>query len=290
MPRKKLSIPVNSMLDLYGRSISIEKLNLGTLDGATLKHFEGGNESHRHDAHTFFLLESGTVRLDIDFQHHTITAPAILYVHPNQVHQTLASADVIVSSLAMADESLNAAYLELLDHLSPAKPLALEKETFAMISEAVSLCLKFAERKKDKLYHFRLKDSCNALVALVLSLYLESTRSLDSPSRSDEITKTFREILESDFTKDKRPTAYAQKLNISTSYLNECVKTATGYTVSHHIQQRVVLEAKRLLHYSDKSVKEIAMALGYEDYPYFSRFFVKNTGMTALDFRRKTLD
>lgn len=84
--------------------------------------------------------------------------------------------------------------------------------------------------------------------------------------------------------------AYAKSLNISTPYLNECVKTATGNSVSYHIQQRVILEAKRLLYHSNKSIKEIAGELGYDDYSYFIRLFVKITGMTPLAFRTKNFD
>lgn len=55
------------------------------------------------------------------------------------------------------------------------------------------------------------------------------------------------------------------------SYLNECVKNITGFSVSYHIQQRIILEAKRMLFYTNKSIKEIAIELGYDDYPYFSK-------------------
>lgn len=96
--------------------------------------------------------------------------------------------------------------------------------------------------------------------------------------------------MEHNYTAIKRPADYAQKLNVSTPYLNECVKNATGYSVSHHIHQRVILESKRLLYHSDQSVKEIAARLGYDDYPYFSRLFSKITGMTALTFRNKNHD
>lgn len=88
----------------------------------------------------------------------------------------------------------------------------------------------------------------------------------------------------------KRPTENAEQLNISTSYLNECVKNTTGHSVSYHIQQRVILEAQRLLYYSDGSVKEIATELGYDDYPYFSRLFTKVAGMSALAFKNKNRD
>ena len=56
------------------------------------------------------------------------------------------------------------------------------------------------------------------------------------------------------------------------------------------IKNRIILEAKRLLYHSDKSVKEIATELGYEDYAYFSRLFAKTTGITALAFRNNKHD
>lgn len=291
MPKKNKSIPVNIMADQYGLGISVERLDLRNLDKVTLSAFEAeGNQSHRHDSHSFFLLESGTVQLEIDFQQYTITPPSVLYVHPDQIHRTHASENIVVSNWSMTNENLNPEYLKLLEDITPAKPLVLKEETFSIISEAVSLSLKFAERKNDKLYHPLLKDSCNALVALVLSQYLALVKSTDNLSRFEIVTKTFKKALELHYTTDKRPTAYAQKLNISTPYLNECIKNTTGYSVSQHIQQRVILEAKRLLYHSDKSVKEIASVLGYDDYPYFSRLFTKATGMTALAFRNKNLD
>lgn len=61
--------------------------------------------------------------------------------------------------------------------------------------------------------------------------------------------------------------AYAGMLNISVPYLNECVKVITGSSVSHYIRNRIVLEAKRLIYHSDKSIKEIASELdGIKDF------------------------
>jgi AraC family transcriptional activator of pobA len=293
MRKNTKSIPVNAMANEFGVGISIEKISfkdLYELNQATSSTFDEGKQSHRHDGHSFFLLESGTVEIDIDFQNYTITAPSVTYVHPDQVHHTIASENVRVTSWAITNEKLNPEYLKLLEDITPAKPLILDAATFEVMLEAASLCLKFAERKSDKLYHSLLKDSCNALVALVASQYLELAKRTDKLSRFEIVTKAFRELLERNYTAIKRPAAYAQKLNISTPYLNECVKNATGYPVSQHIQQRVILEAKRLLYHSGRSVKEIAAALGYDDYPYFSRLFTKVTGMSALAFRSKNLD
>ncbi|MVM30285.1 helix-turn-helix domain-containing protein [Spirosoma sp. HMF4905] len=285
MRKKPKSIPVNQFGDEYNSGISIEKIALDNLP-----HFEGDEQSERHDRHTFHLLETGTITIEIDFQTYEIKSSSVIYMHPNQVHRIRTFDNVTVSTWAINNENLNPDYLKLLEDIVPTKPLVLDNETFSLISEAVSLCLKFAERNNDKLYHAILKDSCNALVALVASQYLEYAKSTDKLSRFDTITKDFRELLERRYTTFKRPTAYAQALNISTPYLNECVKTTTGHSVSYHIQQRIILEAKRLLYHSNKSVKEIATELGYDDYPYFSRLFTKVAGMTALAFRNKNFD
>src|SRR5690606_30817838 len=126
------------------------------------------------------------------------------------------------------------------------------------------------------------------LVALFLSQYLKRATPPSKLSRFETVENAFTRLLETQFTKMKRPADYALQLHISVSYLNECVRNVTGFSVSYHIQQRIVLEAKRELYHSDKSVKEIAALLGYDDYAYFSRLFTKIAGMPALAFRNKT--
>ncbi|MCH5685442.1 helix-turn-helix domain-containing protein [Niabella sp. W65] len=53
------------------------------------------------------------------------------------------------------------------------------------------------------------------------------------------------------------------------------------------IQQRVLLEAKRLLQSTDLSIKEIAFELGFVDHAYFSNFFKSHTGATPTEFKEK---
>lgn len=282
MQKKTNSIPVNVMADNPSQGISIEKIAFTDFDN-----FEEIKQSERHDRHSFHILENGTVSIEIDFEEYEMKAPSVIYMHPNQVHRTLSFENVIVSTLAINDENLNPEYLKLLEEITPVPPLALKKQTFAMISETIAFCLTFSTQNSNKLYDMILKDFANGLVALVISQYLEQVKSTDKLSRFGIIAKSFRELLEHNYTTIKSPAAYAQKLNISTSYLNECIKNSTRFSVSHHIQQRIILEAKRLLYHSNKSVKEIATDLGFDDYPYFSRLFTKVTGMTALAFRNK---
>ncbi len=285
MREKTKSIPVKTMDDTFNTGFVIGKMTSKYLDA-----FKEAAAVHRDDYHLFFLQEKGTTSIEIDFHTYTIKPSSAIYIHPNQVHRMLSINHATVSFWAINTETLNREYLTVLEDINPARPVSLTKEAFSIISETASLCLKLSERKHEKLYQSVLKDSGNALVALVTSQYLAQSTSADNLSRFESITKAFKSRLEVNFSTVKKPSEYAKTLNISTAYLNECVKKATGYSVSHHIQQRVMLEAKRMLYHSDKSVKEIAIQLGYEDYAYFSRLFKKTTGVTASAFQNKNHD
>ncbi|MFC6100416.1 helix-turn-helix domain-containing protein [Olivibacter domesticus] len=279
------SIPLNTMADTFGTGIFLETASLKELEL-----YEQATQAHRDDYHLFCVQEKGTTTFEIDFQRHQVAGAAVIYIQPNQVHRVINLEKVNLRVLIISHDNLNADILRILQEIAPVKPLKLSKETFDLVSEAISLCFKFFERKQETLYQSILKASCNALAALITSQYLALAKPTENLSRFEIITKAFKSILERDFVLTKRPADYAEKLKISTVYLNECVKKTTGQPLSYHIQQRIILEAKRLLYHSNKSVKEIAFELGYDDYPYFSRLFTKTVGMTALSFRKKNLD
>lgn len=285
MRKKTTSIPINSLADEFSLGIAIGKASIEDLHA-----FKEVKQSHRDNYHIFFLQEEGTTSFEVDFQEYKIKPSSVGYVHPHQVHRMIAFENVTLSVLMINSEKLYPEYRKLLEDITPAKPLKLNEDAYSIIAEAISLCMKVWERKHEKLYESFLSNCCNALVGLITSQYLKHTEPIDTLSRFEIINKAFKALLECNFTTSKRPSEYAKALNISTPYLNECVKSTTGFSVSHHIQQRVILEAKRLLYYSDKSVKEIASELGFDDYPYFSRLFTKVAKMSALTFRNKNLD
>lgn len=279
------------------KNIHVNKLPSGIREGIIIaRTFSNGSpgakeveQPHRDNGHVFILQEKGKTHIEIDFQTHIIEASSIVYIHPDQIHRLIAFENATITSWIITNENLHQENLKRLTDLAPANTLALKAETLSIISETAALCIQFSERKYEKLFDAILKESCNTLITLVVSQYLAQSKIIDNHSRFEVITKSFKSLLEHHFKRVKSPMTYAEYLNISTPYLNECLKTATGHPVSYHIQHRVILEAKRLLYHSNKSIKEIAGELGYNDNSYFTRLFVKVTGMTPLAFRAKTL-
>ena len=107
--------------------------------------------------------------------------------------------------------------------------------------------------------------------------------------RSNEIFLKFKRLLVSNYRKHHNIQFYADKLNISTTYLSRIVKRITGRTVYSHISELICVEAKRLLECSDKDVKEISDWLGFSDQSVFGKFFLKRTGLSPMKYRTMRL-
>ncbi|MFM2266697.1 MAG: hypothetical protein RL757_137, partial [Bacteroidota bacterium] len=80
---------------------------------------------------------------------------------------------------------------------------------------------------------------------------------------------------------------YAQKLFVTQHHLNLISKEITGKTTSELIRARSILEAKRLLTFTDYSVSEIAVELGYFDLSYFAKVFKAEVDMSPKAFRNQ---
>ncbi|MCD2425618.1 AraC family transcriptional regulator [Niabella pedocola] len=100
--------------------------------------------------------------------------------------------------------------------------------------------------------------------------------------------RAFQQLLEQYYLTERTPAFYAAQLSLSVDAFSKKIRRGFGKTPSKLIQDRVILEAKKLLHLSRKSVKEIAAQLKFEDVFYFSRYFKKHTGCAPTVFRSQT--
>jgi len=290
MAKTNSKIPINSMADELSQGISLERMVIRKSDFEGGEQYESAKDSHRDEGHTFHIVEAGTILIEIDFQRYEVKGPSVVYMHPNQVHKILDFEEVTVASLAIRNEAMHLDYIDFLEEIVPSKPLLLTKDADATLSTIFSLCLSFSEQYSSKFYFPLLRDSCNTLVSYLISQFLQQNPQIANLTRYANVTKSFRKLLEKNYRQLKRAGDYADQLNISVAYLNECVSETTGYSVSKNIQDRIILEAKRMLYHTDKSVKEISFDLGYDDYTYFAKLFKKITGTSGLAFRKKNRD
>lgn len=148
----------------------------------------------------------------------------------------------------------------------------------------------------------RLKNSTSSIGSLhqLLSYFLSKSKEkflaqnkreeISSSKKKNPIFKEFKKMLESNYTVDRNVSNYANRLNIHPYCLNEISKLSAGLTASAVIHSKIIAEAKKLMLSTDKSFKEIAYELGFDDPAYFSRYFKKHTGVTLTHFLNKSRD
>ncbi len=134
------------------------------------------------------------------------------------------------------------------------------------------------------------------LLVSYLKIYLIKASRLkkeQNPILSTSITETkepfilqsLKDSIENNFKVKHSPSDYAEHLNISAKALAKITKTYFNKTLTDLIAERIVIEAKRELYLTNKTVKEIAFELGYDDEYYFSRFFKNNADVSPQLFR-----
>jgi AraC-like DNA-binding protein len=99
------------------------------------------------------------------------------------------------------------------------------------------------------------------------------------------ILQNLKNAIEKNFKKKHSAGEYADELNISAKALARVTKTYFNKTITELISERIIIEAKRELYLTNKTIKEIAYELGYDDEYYFSRFFKVNAAISPQMYR-----
>ncbi|GAB4496538.1 MAG: hypothetical protein OHK0019_28430 [Saprospiraceae bacterium] len=99
------------------------------------------------------------------------------------------------------------------------------------------------------------------------------------------LVRDFDRLLQTHYQTHKEVAFYAEKMNMSSKYLSEKLKTDTGQSAKQIIEDFVLFEAKSLLKQTTMTVKEIVYWLGYEDPSYFIKVFKSRVGLTPLEYR-----
>jgi AraC family transcriptional activator of pobA len=245
-------------------------------------------DAHRDDHYIFLILDNGSGRMMVDFNSHVLEANSVFFVSPGQVHKYYGSdVDICGWFLAIDAGLIPDLFRNVLeDPFLVTEPLVMSESEMQPLVQCLRL-VSAVEQQRESVYSRQsLYSLLASFVGIVADLYAGRCGAAEGkPGRSKMITLEFRQMVAQRFRTLKSPGEYAEALHLSLSYLNEIVKETTGFTVSYWIQQEIVLEAKRLLYYSQCSVKEIAHELGYEDHTYFSRLFKKQVAQTPGEFR-----
>ncbi|MGI9570698.1 MAG: helix-turn-helix domain-containing protein [Desulfobulbia bacterium] len=154
----------------------------------------------------------------------------------------------------------------------------------------------FIQYLKQIYNEFQILDDKNIeiLKSYLTILLFEVNRIIDTESsklglntRVEQITYRFENLIKETKQKNQKLEYYSSQLNISSIYLSECVKKATGETAKKIITRYLISEAKSMISVPDNTIEVIAFQLGFNDTSNFINFFKKQTRMTPSKFRKQ---
>ena len=172
------------------------------------------------------------------------------------------------------------------------------------VSEALHLSLQEREtiidclKKIDDEINNGTDKHSNTIIASAIELFLNycnrfyDRQFITRKKANKDILSRFEELLDEYFASNK-PQSYgtpsvayfAEQLHLSANYFGDLIKKETGKSAQEYVQQKIMGTAKDMLANPEKSVSEIAYALGYQYPQYFSRAFKKVVGCTPNEYR-----
>lgn len=108
-----------------------------------------------------------------------------------------------------------------------------------------------------------------------------------APDRDYDLLVRYRALLEEHFRHERALTFFADALAVTPARLNAACKARNGKTASELLYERIVIEAKRYLIYTESTVAQVAHLTGFDDPAYFNRFFAQRVGMSPGAFRKQ---
>lgn len=261
----------------------------------TLQWFKENSGTNKLSNFEFFWVKNGDGLLMIDLERFAICEKTVYVLSPGQVrclepgsnmngYYISISPDFFYAVEAVAD------FLFLSSGYEAVKKTVIFQVDDNNQQEPEDLLIKM--RKELAHYSSVSPEILKGLFRLFL-LYLSKEfiiKELPVENRRDKcLVKKFTELLCGHFKTKKMVTEYASELCVTPSYLNQVVKKVSGFTASYHIQQCLILEAKRQVIHSGSSMKEIAYNLGFDDTAHFSKFFKNNSGINFTSFKKHIL-
>lgn len=248
----------------------------------------------RYDLYTIIWLYNGQGRFQVDFQFYDFAGAKMIFLTPGQYF------NVEKGNFKIIRYAFTQAFFCVKEH-NPETLCngVLYNHLYAVASIEVETKEQgyFQQLHKDMLGSFKnhfvaerslIKKQLGKLLSFAVQTWLrQQPLSPDLKEEETDILFALKKTIDQHYKKTLSIESYAERLAVSEKKLSRLLKNRLDINVSDLIIHRQLLEAKRDLYFTSKSIKEIALDLGFSDPAYFNRFFKKHGGITPKAFRKK---
>lgn len=256
----------------------------------------GSMPPHAHEFYQIIWFRHGHGTHRIDFVDYPVTDNTIFFVAPGQIHafdgnEKFEGVIILFNASFLADEESSESVFLKYNVFNAYDSLPYYKVN-DNDAERLMLLVNEMNREYSLAKAFAHMDYMQYLVRMFLIRVQRSGERKDIPqlyvtSVANRTFVRFRQLLEQNFNQKHTVQEYANMLNVSARTLTKYVSESTHRSPLQMINDRIALEAKRLLLHSPMSIKEIGNQLGFDDPSYFVKFCKRLTGKMPSEFRRR---
>ena len=251
------------------------------------------NQPRKHTYYLAIWITAGSGEHIIDFESYPIERHALYFVRPQQV-QLWQITKPVTGYYALFDEEIFHVYganrfFKQLSFLTPFERSPIfyfNDQSQADLFQNLFIQIRNAFRNNKWGQGAELISWLQLLCVYTERIFTEGEMGQEL-SVGQRMTRRFLELVDSYATKEQNLTFYAKKLGVTVGHLTETVAAMHSVPAGALLRQQRMLEAKRLLAYTDLTAAEISQQLSYADRSYFGRAFKRETGHTPRNFRQQ---
>lgn len=279
---KDKSIPIyKSSSNILGED---DFFNIKWLD-LNIDSLEKIKKPHRHDYFSIYFLISGETIQFIDFHEYKVQANALIVMRPEQIHFHVKAKNAKLLLINFKEQFLISLQSRNNWHdIFASDVIELDSDIMHAFMSFINLMI---EEYDEDLKNKEILAKLFSALLDKISLHLKRNDSLEKKKKYNSIYKGFKQLITIHALEEVKVSDYAKRLFVSPGHLNDVVKEITGKNAKTLINEQRILEAKRLLFWTNTPIREVAYKTGFDDPAYFTRFFKKYTGLLPTDFQQK---
>ena len=264
-------------------SLTLDRLDDGTAQVLRLENARFGGEAarepHRHDYHELIWIRDGRGHHSIDGVTVPVRPGTVTVIGRGQVHvfeegEALDGAVVRFSEETLAEPGARRGTPEWLLAGRGGRTVVVPRGEHARLDALIDALGAELQRPADE-HSPELQRHLLSTILLWIERWYDATRTERRAVDDAEVQlhRRFTRLLEDDFAAHHDAAHYADALAVPPAALSRALSQVTGRATKDLILDRVMLEAARLLRFTDLTVGEVARRVGYDDPLYFSRAF-----------------
>ncbi|MGZ4277212.1 MAG: AraC family transcriptional regulator [Solirubrobacteraceae bacterium] len=276
---------------MSAREITLDRLPVP--GGLQVVRFEEGaapsgpvREPHRHDYHELLWVRSGCGVHRLDGEPLEFEPSSVTVIGRGQVHVFADARDVTGAVIRFGDEILLHGGTDWLLAGRGGRTVHVPDTDADHLDGVIAALAAEAARPPDAR---SAEAECELLSVILLWIerWYDAERTERRAADDDEVQlqRRFSRVLERDFVRHHDAAHYADELGVPAPALSRALTQVTGRSTKEHVTDRVMLEAQRLLRFTDLTIGEVAHRTGFSDQLYFSRAFKRRTGLAPMAYR-----